>query len=119
MSATLTPFDHQVAVLAVSGIRQRAVAQRLHVHYNTVWRALHKPAVQQLVEALLARMAEENARLLAERLDAARQARWEERARQQDEKARQRTLRLAQGRGTALAREPSDDPHWPSRQYLA
>ena len=86
MSTTLAPFDHQVAVLAVSGMRQRAVAKQLNVHYNTVWRALHKPAVRQLVEELLARTGEESARLLAENLETKRQE-WIE-ARQQRRKRR-------------------------------
>ena len=123
MSPTLTPFDHQIAVLAVSGMRQRAVAKQLHVHYNTVWRALHKPAVQELVEALLVRTEEESTKLLAERLEAAHQAARQARQREQEARRQRRKecrSRIApwQGQGTALAREPSDDPHWPIRQYL-
>jgi hypothetical protein len=103
--------DLQIATLAAQGMPLCRIAQHLHIHRNTVTQRLKRPETQQLVDALLAELMHRTSAQMAERLEAAHQAR-------QEEKARKRALR--QGQGTPVPREDVQfDPHWPIRQALA
>ncbi len=103
--------DLQIATLATQGMPLCRIAQQLHIHRNTVTQRLKRPETQQLVDALLAELMQRTSAQMVERLEAAHQAR-------QEEKARKRALR--QGQGTPWPREDSQlDPYASIREFLA
>ena len=111
MGAEKSARDLHIATLAMQGVPVGEIGRRLNLHRNTVSRRLKRPETQQFLAALLQELAERTTAQTAERLEAARQA-------AQQERARKRALRRGQG-----ASYPSNhnilDAHTPIPQYLA
>jgi IS30 family transposase len=111
MGAEKSVRDFLIATLAMQGVPIGEIARRLHLHRNTICRRLKRPETRQVLAALLQELVERTTAQTADRLEAARLAAKEERA-------RKRALR--QGQGMALPREHNPyDAHTPIKQYLA
>jgi len=103
--------DLHIATLALQGVPIGEIARRLRLHRNTISRRLKRPETQQFLAALLQELAERTTAQTAERLEAARQA-------VQQERARKRAIR--QGQDAPYPRENSPfDAYAPIRQSLA
>jgi IS30 family transposase len=111
MGAEKSARDLHIATLAMQGVPIGEIAQRLHLHRNTVSRRLKRPETRQCLAALLQELAERTTTQTAERLEAVRQE-------AQQERARKRALR--RGQGAPLLREHNPfDAYAPVRQYVA
>jgi len=111
MGAEKSARDLHIATLAMQGVPVGEIARRLRLHRNTVSRRLKKPETRQFLAALLQELAERTTAQTAERLEAARQA-------AQQERARKRAIRQGQEAPYPGVRNTFDG-HAPIRQYLA
>jgi len=87
--------DMEIINLSMQGMRLSQIAQHVGLHRNPITKILKRPEVQQLVDALLAELMQRASAQMVERLEAAYQAR-------QEEKARRRALRQGQGHRSQL-----------------
>ncbi len=97
VNTPLTALDRQIAVLlsitAPKRSVNRAVADILGVHINTVLAAWYKPAVQVYVAELIEQSALERVRIQATQIEAAHQAEYQERREMQQRKRDENTKR--------------------------
>jgi len=81
MGAEKSARDLHIATLAMQGVPVGEIARRLRLHCNMISRRLKRPETQRCLAALLPELAERATAQTAERLEGARQATREERAR--------------------------------------